>query len=98
MSATATALVTAAAVVAALMVVVWVVSVWRRDASIVDLVWGLGFVLVAWAVRLTVEGDPARQWLLVGMVTVWGLRLSGYLVWRNHGRGEDFRYQAMRRR
>jgi steroid 5-alpha reductase family enzyme len=29
-------------------------------------------------------------------VTVWGLRLSGYLAWRNHGAGEDFRYRAMR--
>ena len=28
----------------------------------------------------------ARQWLLVAMVTVWGLRLAGYLFWRNHGK------------
>jgi steroid 5-alpha reductase family enzyme len=30
------------------------------------------------------------------MVTVWGLRLSGYLIWRNLGKSEDFRYQEMR--
>ena len=97
MSPTATALVSAAVVIAAMMLTTWVISVAVRNASIVDLVWGLGFVLVAWAVRLTVDGNDARQWLLVGMVTVWGLRLSGYLAWRNLGHGEDYRYKAMRK-
>lgn len=92
-----TAMLVAAATIAALMSVTWLLSVAMRNASIVDLVWGLGFVLVAWAVRLTVDGNNARQWLLVAMVTVWGLRLSIYLTWRNHGNGEDFRYQAMRK-
>ena len=98
MSPTATALVTAAATIAVLMLVTWLISLVVRDASIVDLVWGLGFVLVAWAVRITVDGNDARQWLLVGMVTIWGLRLSGYLAWRNLGHGEDYRYRAMRKR
>lgn len=97
MSDAATAMLVAAATIAVLMLVTWVVSLPLRNASIVDLIWGLGFVLVAWAVRLTVDGNPARQWLLVAMVTIWGLRLSVYLTWRNHGAGEDYRYQAMRR-
>jgi steroid 5-alpha reductase family enzyme len=92
-----TAMVVAAATIAALMLVTWLVSLPLRNASIVDLIWGLGFVLVAWAVRCTVDGNNARQWLLVGMVTLWGLRLSAYLTWRNHGNGEDYRYQAMRK-
>lgn len=98
MSPTATAMVSAAITIAAMMLVTWLISVLARDASVVDLVWGLGFVLVAWAVRLTVDGDDARQWLLVGLVTVWGLRLSGYLARRNLGHGEDYRYRAMRKR
>lgn len=97
MSGAATAMLVAAGTIAALMLVTWLVSLPLRNASIVDLIWGLGFVLVAWAVRLTVDGSSARQWLLVAMVTVWGLRLSVYLTWRNHGNGEDYRYQAMRR-
>ena len=97
MSGAATAMLVAVATVAALMLVTWLVSLPLRNASIVDLIWGLGFVLVAWAVRLTVDGNAARQWLLVAMVTIWGLRLSIYLTWRNHGNGEDYRYQAMRR-
>ena len=97
MSDAVTAMVVAAATIAVLMFVTWLVSLPLRNASIVDLIWGLGFVLVAWAVRLTVDGNNARQWLLVGMVTLWGLRLSAYLTWRNHGNGEDYRYKAMRK-
>src|SRR5262249_49489486 len=43
------------------------------------------------------HGLPARQWVLVAMATIWGLRLSGYLAWRKRGAPEDPRYQAMRR-
>jgi steroid 5-alpha reductase family enzyme len=95
-STTATALLSAAGTIAALMVATWLVSLWRHDASIVDPVWGLGFVLVAWTVRLTVDANATRQWLLVAMVSAWGLRLAGYLLWRRRGHGEDFRYRAMR--
>lgn len=94
----ATAMTLSAIAIAVLMVGTWVVSVIVQNASIVDIVWGFGFVLVAWVVRLTVEGDDARQWLLTAMVTVWGLRLAVYLFWRNHGKGEDYRYRAMRKR
>ncbi len=97
MSDTATALVVAAGAVAAVMAITWLASLVRRDASLVDRAWGLGFVTVAVAVRVAVDGHATRQWLLVGMTALWGLRLSAYLTWRNWGRGEDFRYQAMRR-
>src|SRR3954462_9916211 len=69
----------AAVSILVLMIVSWVVSVILRNASIVDIVWGLGFVLVAWMVRLFVDGNPARQWLIVAMVTIWGLRLAIHL-------------------
>lgn len=99
----ALALTTAAIVISAVMVATWLVSVALKNASIVDVVWGLGFVGVAWAVRLRVDGDSARQNLLVAMTTVWGLRLAGHLFWRNHvalatNKGEDYRYRAMRKR
>jgi steroid 5-alpha reductase family enzyme len=90
-------MIVAALVIAVLMVGTWLVSLALKNASIVDIVWGLGFVLVAWAVRLTTDGVPTRQNLLVAMTTVWGLRLGGYLFWRNHGKGEDYRYRAMRK-
>jgi steroid 5-alpha reductase family enzyme len=88
----------AALAIVALMLTTWVVSVMIKNASIVDIVWGLGFVVVAWTVRLTVEGDTTRQNLLVVLVTLWGLRLALYLAKRNIGHGEDFRYVLMRRK
>jgi steroid 5-alpha reductase family enzyme len=98
MSAVATALTTAAATIVVLMLATWLLSLAKKNASIVDIVWGLGFVLVAWTVRLRVDdGLAARQNLLVAMTTIWGLRLAGYLFWRNHGKPEDYRYRAMRK-
>lgn len=87
-----------AAAVAVLMVGTWLVSLPLRNVSIVDIVWGLGFVVVAWVAYLVGDGVAARRLLLAVMVTLWGLRLAGYLLWRNAGHGEDFRYQAMRKK
>lgn len=81
-----------------LMVATWILSLILTNASIVDIAWGFGFVVVAWVSRLVGEGDDARQWLLTILTTIWGLRLAGYLLWRNAGHGEDYRYRAMRKR
>jgi steroid 5-alpha reductase family enzyme len=85
-------------VVLALMTVVWLVSVLRRDASLVDRVWGLSFVALAATYASFGDGAGPRTTLLLVLVSVWGFRLSGYITWRNWGDGEDKRYQAMRRR
>lgn len=84
-----------AAAVTGMMLVVWLVSVLIKDASIVDIGWGLGFVLIVWVSFLASERTP-RCWLIVLLTTVWGTRLSAYLAWRNLGKGEDYRYVAMR--
>jgi steroid 5-alpha reductase family enzyme len=76
----------------------WLVSLWRCDTSIVDPFWGIGFVVVAWFVFVSKNAAdiPLRCWLLAGLTTVWGVRLSAHLTWRNSGHGEDKRYVAMR--
>ena len=93
-----TAMVAAAVAIVVVMLVTWLISLPLRNASIVDITWGLGFVVVAWVVRFQGDTNTGRQWLLVAMTTVWGLRLGGYLFWRNHGEPEDYRYRAMRKR
>lgn len=76
----------------------WLVSLAVEDASIVDIFWGMSFVVVAWATAFVADGAEPRRFLIVVLVSLWGLRLSGYLAWRNLGKGEDYRYQAMRKR
>ena len=93
----ASVLLASAGVIVALMVVTWLVSLVMTDASIVDIIWGAGFVLVAATSAVVGDGFSDRRYLLLVLVGVWGLRLSGYLAWRNIGHGEDYRYQAMRR-
>jgi steroid 5-alpha reductase family enzyme len=90
----------AALAIGLLMLVTWVISVVVNDASIVDIVWGLGFAIATGAAYLATRIDTAtdRAILMLAMVVVWGLRLSIYLAWRNLGKGEDRRYQAMRRK
>ncbi len=85
-----------AALVAACFAALWVASLVRRDASIIDPFWGLGFVVVVWFWHVRGDAVTVRATAQAIAVTVWGLRLSGYLAWRNHGAGEDFRYRAMR--
>lgn len=75
---------------------VWVVSVIRKDASVVDLFWGPAFVLLAWFYWWITGGGGLRGTLGLGLVTVWGLRLGIHLARRNLGKPEDYRYQAMR--
>ncbi len=90
----------AIALVAALgmMTLVWVASLVKRDASIVDVFWSLGSVVAGWVYFVTAEVHTPRGVLVVGLVTLWGLRLSLYILWRNWGHGEDYRYQEMRER
>jgi steroid 5-alpha reductase family enzyme len=75
---------------------VWLASLPKRDASIVDIFWSLGFVALAWFYRAQVPIESVRQTLVPVLVTIWGLRLSLYILWRNRGQGEDYRYAAMR--
>jgi steroid 5-alpha reductase family enzyme len=81
-----------AAIVVGLALIAWRVAVRRQDPSFIDAGWGVGFVIVA--ASTFVHADH-RNPLLVGIATVWGLRLGGYLFWRWRKNGPDARYVAM---
>lgn len=84
-------------VMLAAMLALWLVSLAIKNVAIVDVFWGLGFILIA-AVAAACNGPPtARMLLLLAMTSVWGVRLAAYLLYRNWGKGEDRRYAAMRR-
>jgi steroid 5-alpha reductase family enzyme len=75
----------------------WLLSLAYKNVTLVDSLWGLGFVLIAWISFGLTEGYSGRKVLLVVLTSVWGLRLSGHLSWRNWGKGEDPRYGGWRR-
>jgi len=82
----------------AFMVLIWLLSLILKDSSIVDITWGLGFVLIAWLTFYQVE-TPGREGLLLPiLVSAWGLRLALHIGIRNLGKGEDPRYQAFRKK
>ena len=74
----------------------WLVSVAQRSVNIVDSLWGLCFVLIALVTGWRSDGYAGRNFLVMAMTAIWGLRLSGYLTWRNWGQPEDHRYDAWR--
>jgi steroid 5-alpha reductase family enzyme len=84
------------AAILGMMTILWIISIPIKNVSIVDLFWGFGFVVACSIYFLKTDGLEIRKILLLTMVSIWGLRLSIYLAWRNLGKGEDFRYKKFR--
>lgn len=81
-----------------LVTILWIISVIAKNVSIVDVFWGMGYVILNAFYVLTADEITPRDYLIFGLVSIWGLRLSIYLAFRNIGKGEDFRYQEFRRK
>jgi steroid 5-alpha reductase family enzyme len=75
----------------------FVVALVKKDNSVADIAWGLGFVLVAAATFLR-RGSLFLPLLVTGLVAVWGARLAVHIFLRNRKRGEDPRYAEWRRK
>lgn len=75
----------------------WLVSLVKKDVSIVDSMWSIMFLLAA-VVYVDFESLSDRAVLLLALVALWSIRLSVYITWRNWDEGEDFRYQEIRQR
>lgn len=75
----------------------WLLSVRLIDVSIVDSMWSMLFVAVL-GVYLYVADTAGSPMLISVLLLVWALRLGIYITWRNHGTGEDKRYQEIRSR
>lgn len=88
----------AAVVVFGLLTLLWAISVAAKDASLIDIFWGFGFLVVAAVCLYLTDVKTSYLWLLAAMPIAWGIRLSLYLAKRNLGHGEDKRYTAMRKR
>jgi steroid 5-alpha reductase family enzyme len=76
-----------------------VLSLVKRNASIVDIYWGPGHALIALiAALLSPDGALPRRILIASLAILWGARLGVYLFLRNAGQPEDFRYRSLRKR
>jgi steroid 5-alpha reductase family enzyme len=90
----------AACALAAVAVLMVATTLWARAAgrvAVVDVAWGLGFVLVALVAALvgaTTEAD-GRRWVVLALVAVWGGRLAWFILRRSAGHGEDPRYEKL---
>ena len=80
------------------MTAAWVLSLIKKDASIIDQFWGMTFILQAYTYSLYTNFQNYRLTLLLGLITLWGLRLSIHLHYRNRGKEEDYRYQYFRKK
>lgn len=78
------------------MVSVWPFSVVKKDVSIVDIFWGLGFVAIAWNTFAHTDGYLPRKILVAVLTTIWGYRLALHIFARSLGKGEDPRYAEFR--
>jgi len=85
-------------VIIIMMTLLWIISITLKNVSIVDLFWGFGFVVATVFYFIITNGNNIRKVILLILVSIWGLRLSIYLTWRNYGKGEDFRYKEFRKK
>jgi len=84
------------AAVTLVMILFWLWSLPLKDVSIVDIAWGANGALIAVISFLLASGAFPRKLLLTGMAGFWGVRLAVHIAVRKRGKGEDFRYAAMR--
>jgi steroid 5-alpha reductase family enzyme len=86
------------AVVSAAAFLVWLLSLYKRDVSVVDSLWPLLFILLGISNAVFAAHWGPRSILVLAFVTLWGLRLAIYITSRNWGHEEDRRYQVIRAR
>lgn len=78
--------------------VLFAIACQKRKFAIADSGWGLGFVITAIYCDISGTNNTFLPTLVTILVTIWGLRLSIYIHWRNRHKPEDFRYAKLRSR
>lgn len=75
----------------------WVVSLMRDNVTHVDSMWSLFLGMSAYTYTLFFYELTPRTLLVLTLVSIWAIRLCGYLTWRNWNPHEDHRYAAIRK-
>ncbi|KTE08535.1 DUF1295 domain-containing protein [Sphingopyxis sp. H115] len=78
-----------------IILILWGIALALRDVSFIDAFWAFGMVLLAWGAAWQAGFDAAHAKLLLGLTTLWGLRLAIHLAVRWARHGEDPRYRKI---
>lgn len=90
-------IVLSAVTVLSFMIFMFILAQLLRNNSIVDIGWGIGFILITSVLLLTKESADQKEIVLAVMILVWGVRLALHIFIRARGKGEDFRYAQWRK-
>ena len=93
----ASMLLTGVFIACSLMFILWVLHLLIKNASIVDVGWVFGIVLLVLLYASMGNGFWLRKFLIMVMTVSWGVRLGGYILFRIWGKEEEGRYQALRK-
>jgi steroid 5-alpha reductase family enzyme len=77
--------------------VMFIIAQIKKDNSIVDIGWGIGFLAVTVGLVINTGFQSPVHLIFLFMILLWALRLAGYIYKRNRRTGEDYRYAAWRK-
>lgn len=73
------------------------IALYKKDNSIVDIGWGIGFIMIALYSINQSTVCAVNQVLITVLVLIWGIRISTHILLKNWGKKEDPRYAAWRK-
>jgi steroid 5-alpha reductase family enzyme len=78
------------------MTLIFGLAILIKNNSIVDIFWGIGFILIMLFSSNFKISDYFATNLFNALILLWGFRLSIHIFIRNHSKDEDFRYKNWR--
>ncbi len=79
-------------------ILLYILGLFTKDNSKVDIFWWLGFVLIAWWIYSSWTIMSVSHWAVILLVTTWWFRLAFNIIKKQSKHGwEDFRYAAWRK-
>ncbi len=84
-------------VVLTYMTFLYLLSTLLKRSDIVDIGWGLGFIMITLTSLLLAVDITPRMLIITTLVVIWGARLAIHIYLRNRDKEEDFRYQNFKK-
>jgi steroid 5-alpha reductase family enzyme len=91
-----TTLITIGGVIFTFVTTLFILSIIVKRNDIADIAWGTGILIVAVTSYLLSPGSNLVQTIMLGLVTLWGVRLTVRILLRNLKKSEDYRYKKWR--